>query len=166
MGLANFAIPEGGKVVNIFSPQHCGALTGDYVSLKGYHKAYFIISWDGIAQANTQDFHLYGAPIVSGVGGAVDQIMYNYWSIQGTQAALLLTDTLTKGASGVTVFTTTVSLAGMLIIEVDPADYSALGFDCFTIHADASNAGNFMSCVAILIPGRYQEANPPSAIVD
>ena len=162
-GIANVALPEYGKIVNVFSPQHCGALTGDYVSLKGYQKAYFIVQWDGVAQANTQDFHLYASLAVGGAD-VVDQILYNYWSIQGTQAALLLTDTLTKGAAGVTLFTTTVSLAGMLIIEVDPGNYPL--YDCFTIHADASNAGNFMSCVAVLVPGRYQQATPPSAIVN
>jgi hypothetical protein len=53
-----------------------------------------------------------------------------------------------------------------VVVEVDPGDYEALGYDCFTIHTDASNAANYQSCVAVLIPGRYQQATPPSAIVD
>ena len=161
---ANKSLTEEYKIVNIIIPQTGGAVTGDYVSVKGYHKIAFIVSFNGLGNVATMDVHLYGATAVLPGGVVVDLALVNWWRLQGTAAAMALTDTLTKGAAGVTVITSTASLDSLIVIEVDPMDYPL--YDVFTIRCDASNALNFVSCVAVLGPGRYQQATPPSAIID
>jgi hypothetical protein len=157
------ALPEIGKVVNIIAPQIGQAITGDYVSLKNYHKAYFIFQYRGSGNPATVDIHLYASLAVGGVD-VVDQALVNWWRLSATTAGFLLTDTLTKGAAAVTLVTSTANQDELVVIEVNPEDYPL--YDCFTIHADASNGGNWQSCVAVLVPGRYQQATPPSAIID
>jgi len=163
MALSSAAIPEIGKVVMVLAPQTGGALDSDVVSLKNYHKAYFIVLFGGVGNPATMDVHLYGHTAV-GSAAVVDLALVNWWRLSATAAGLLLTDTLTKGAAGVTLITSTASQNELLVIEVNPEDYPL--YDCFAIHCDASNALNFVGVVAVLIPGRYQQATPPSAIID
>jgi len=166
MGLNSAALPEIGKVVNIIPASHAAAVVGDVVSLKNYHKAYFIFQYNGSGAANTVSVHLYGGATVAGIVAA-NLTLYNWWVLNATTAGMLLTDTLTKGAVGTVAVVTSVANQDMLlVIEVDPADYEALGYDCFTIQTDASNAANWQNCIAVLVPGRYQQATPPSAIID
>ncbi len=164
MSITNSSLTTFGHVVNIISPQTGAAVTGDYVSLKNYHKAYFIVQFNGAGNVATMDVHLYGATGVTPAGLAVDQALVNWWSLDATAAGMLLTDTLTKGAEAVTLVTSTASQNLLLVIEVNPTEYPL--YDVFTIRCDASNALNFVSCVAVLIPGRYQQETPPSAIID
>jgi len=70
MGLNSAALPEIGKVVNIIPASHAAAVVGDVVSLKNYHKAYFILQYTGSGAANTVSVHLYGGATVAGIVAA------------------------------------------------------------------------------------------------
>ena len=164
MGLANIGLPEYGKIVELWTPQHYSHISSDMVSLKNGQKAFFIIQFNGTPNAATITFTLLGGATVTTATNACT--FGNWWRCNGTAAAMLLSDTETKGAVGAASYVTTASDQGWLCIEVDPADWVTAGYDCFCVHMDAGEASQFMSAIALIVPGRYQQAIPPSAIVN
>ncbi len=164
MGLANMGLPEYGKIVELWTPQIYTHISSDMVSLKNGQKAFFIIQFNGAGNAATITFTLLGGATVTTATNACT--FQNWWSCDGTAAAMLLSDTEAKGAVAAASYVSTTLEQGWICIEVDPADYVTAGYDCFCVHMDAGNAAHMVSAIALIVPGRYQQAIPPSAITN
>lgn len=164
MSLSNFALPEHGKIVQLWAPRHYSHISSDAVSLKNAQRAYFLIQFATAAEASTITFTLLGGATVTTATNACT--FGNFWTCADTAANMLLSDTEAKGTVGAASYVSTTLEDGWVCIEVDPSDFVTLGYDCFCVHMDAGNAAHFVSAIAILVPGRYQQNVPPSAIVD
>jgi len=154
-----FSLPQNCKIVTGLTPHAGGALTGDYVSLKNAHKCWIVIESCGGA-ANAATFGVReGTDVAPGASAAITALMPN-WINNDTSTA----DALTKNADLATLTTDGLATPKLGIIEVDPAILTA-GYDCIAVTEGASNALNITSVLYILAE-RYQQATPPSAIVD
>jgi len=154
-----WSLAENTKVVTAINPSAGAAVTGDYVSLKNAHKCWIVIQSSG-GNATAATFGVNEATAVAPtVAVAITALMPNW--INNSTA---VTDTLVKGADAATVTTDGLATPKLVVIEVDPALLSA-GFDCIAVTEGASNAGNITSAIYV-IAERYQQATPPSAILD
>jgi len=163
--MMNIALPEYGKVVQLQAPiSYAGAGTSDSVSLKNCQKAYFVVQFNCLGNAATITITLWGGPTVATATNAC--ALGNWWYQEGSAAAMLLTDTAIKGAVAAANYTPTTVTEGYMIIEINPEDFVTLGYDCFSVRFSACDATQHVSAMAYLIPGRYQQAVPPSAIID
>ena len=163
-GMANVASPEYSKCVVGWIPQLWTHIETDTVSLKYGEKAYFYILFNHVANAATLVFILHAGATVATATNAV--LLGNWWIRESTTANIGASDTLVKGAVGAAAITTTTLYDGLIVIEVEPGDYLAAGYDCFSVHMDAGEGSQLVSCMIQVVPGRYQQATPPSVIID
>jgi len=154
-----FSLPQNYKIVTAINPSAGAAVTGDYVSLKNAHKCWVVIMSSG-GNASAATFGVNEATAVAPTGAVAITALMPNWINNSTA----VTDTLVKGADAATVTTDGLATPKLIVIEVDPALLSA-GFDCIAVTEGASNAANITSAVYI-IAERYQQATPPSAILD
>jgi len=135
---------------------------GDYVSMKGYGKLTIVIQTAQAGHASAVQFKLHKATDVAGGGEVIDQTVTHFW----TNADCATTDTLVKGVTtGTTDITTTAAQTDqMIVIEISSDEFP--GYDCFAVHSEAGNAGNYKGIIYILSEPRYAQATPPSAILD
>lgn len=159
---SSFTLPEDAKLVNILEPAADAAgRTGDYVSLKNYHKA-FLVALINQGNAATVALTPKQASAVAGTGVKVISAT-RIWANLDTATS----DALARATDAAN-YTTDAGLAIKLVVfEIDPAALDqANGFDCVTLVTGASNAANITSAIAVLCPPRYPGASLPSAIVD
>jgi len=154
-----FSLPQNCKIVTGLTPHAGGALTGDYVSLKNAHKCWIVIESSG-AHATAATFGVNEATGVLPAGVAAITALMPNWINNDTAT----TDTLVKNADLATLTTDGLVTPKLGVIEVDPAILSA-GCDCIAVTEGASNVLNITS-ILYIIAERYQQATPPSAIVD
>ncbi|NSW52202.1 MAG: hypothetical protein HPY85_06835 [Anaerolineae bacterium] len=152
---------EVNKFVEALCPQVSAALTGDYISLKGAHRAWVVVH---IQQANAATIEIGVNEATSVAGGSAAAIAKDMkiWANEDLAAG----DTLTRQTDADT-FTTSAALKHkMVVIEIDPGLLSD-GFDCIAVTLGASNAANIVQAMYVIEP-RYagSPANMPSAIVD
>lgn len=154
-----FSLPQNLKIVQGIAPSAGAAVTGDYVSLKNAHKCWVVINSSGGA-ANAATFGINEATAVLPTAAAASTALFPNWINNSTA----VTDTLVKGADAATVTTDGLATPKMIVIEVDPALLTA-GYDCIAVTEGASAAGNITGAT-YYIAERYQQATPPSAILD
>jgi hypothetical protein len=137
------------------------ALTSDYVSLKGVHKAWIVANFHQAASHATTIQPQYSSD-VAGTGATNITHSAKWWK----NADVSTTDTLTKQTAATSQACSTGTTHQVLVVEIDPDDWAAAGYDCacFTI-ATSSQATDFVSANFVLAM-RYPQANPPSAIID
>jgi len=156
------SLPENYKIVEALMPQAGAALTGDYVCLKNAHKCWVLVH---INQANATQvaITINQATAVAGTGTTPITVAVPIWVCESCVAS----DALTREAVDAIAYTTTVGTTHKIIVfEIDPATLNvAGGFDCITVITAASNAANITEAEYILAE-RYQQASPPSAIID
>lgn len=155
-----FTLPEGGKIVQALEPQAGAAVTGDYVSLKNYHSCYVIVQVTQAA-ANTMAITIEQATGV-GAGGTIPITQtVPIWANEDCATS----DTLVRQPNAVGFTTSAAQLHKVIVFKID-ADHLDATFDCITVITAASNATNITSAIYVLIPSRYADATPPSAIID
>ena len=155
-----FTLPEHGKIVEAITPQAGAAITADYVSLKNYHCCFVIVH---INQANAAQvaITIEQATAVLPAGSIAITQAVPIW----VNAACTVTDTLVAQADAVA-FTTDAGVEQKVIVFKVDASHLDLTFDCITVITAASNAANITSAMYVMIPSRYADATPPSAILD
>jgi len=156
-----FNIAEEAKLVEAITPQAGDALTGAYVSLKNYRKAYVVVH---INQANAAQVAITVemAPLVSGVGHVPIVRLLPIWANEDCATS----DTLVREATDAVAFTTSVATTQKLVVFQIDASMLADGYDCITVITAASNAANITSAFYLLVGARYQAATPPTALTD
>ena len=155
-----FSLPQNCKIVTGINPSAGAGVVGDYVSMKNVHKCWAIIMSSGGA-ANAATFGVNEATAVLPASADAVAALMPWWSNESTGA----TDTLVRAAADAATYTTDgIATAKLIVVEIDPALLSA-DHDCICVTEGASGAGNITSVVYILAE-RYQQATPPSAILD
>lgn len=159
-----FALPENVKIVEGLTPQVGGAaaVTGDYVSLKGYHKAYVVIHYNQ-GDATDITWHVKRAINVSAGSAAVFTELMRIWS----DLDCATSDLLVERTAAVNYASGAGQTHKIVVFEIDP-DSLTDTFDC--IAGCSTTAVAATSTVAImyyLIP-RYagRVLTSPTAITD
>lgn len=137
--------------------------TSGYVSLKNAHKAYIVAH---LAQGNaaTVALSLMQATNVAGAGAKAIANVFPIWSNLDVSAS----DALVARAAAAS-YTTDAALKNKVVVfEIVPEAVLdvAGGFDTVALVTGASNAANITSAMLLIVPGRYQQATQPSALVD
>lgn len=161
--MPKFTLPQQMKVVEALPPAADAAgRASDIINLKNTGKAYVLVS---LTQGNAAvvPLTLMQAQDVAGTGAKPVANAVPIWANQDTAA----TDTLVRQADGVAFSTSAVVKNKQVLFEVDPSQLDINnGFDCLYFTTGASNAANITAAVFLLAEYRYQQATPPSAIVD
>jgi hypothetical protein len=158
-----FTLAQNAKLVEILAPAADAAgRTGTGFTLKHAHKAYLVAH---ITQGNAATILLTPQQCTTVAGGGAKALAsaVPIWFNLDTS----LTDTLVRQTDAVN-FTTDAGVKNKIVVfEIDPAYLdSANGFVCIRLNTGASNAANITQVMAYLVPGRYDEVNPPSARID
>lgn len=138
-----------------------GGVTGVYVSLKNVVKAWLVLQFTQAAGHATTPA-IKQASAIAGTGvktGPTSPV----WANEDSSAS----DALVRKTAGASYAVTNDIKKKMVVFEIDPATLDTNnGFDVagFSI-ADSAQATNFVSGLWVL-QQRYQQATPPSAIVD
>lgn len=138
------------------------AVTGDYVSMKGYSHLTVVImqgAWAGGTPAVT----LKQATAVAGTGEKALSFT-KYWS-----GVALTADTLTAATVTSDTFNLTATANTFTVIEVDASSLDAdNSFDCVRVGIASPGANADLVAVLYILSGsRYPQAtSPPSAIID
>lgn len=156
-------LPEETKIIQALAPAADAAgRVGLYVSLKNAARAYIIAS---IAQGNAAPVPLTinQAQDVAGTGAkAITNLVANWEDLDTS-----ITDALVRGVDAVG-FTTDAGLKNKVVVfQVDARSLDAInGFNTIAIVTGPSNVANITSAMYILTDLRFDQATPPSAIVN
>jgi len=157
-----FTLPEHAKIVRGCVPQvsGAGAITGDYVCLKNYHKMWIVVH---LAQghAATTSLTPMKATGILPAGATATTVAIPWWVNQDCATS----DLLVRQADAITFTSDANLLHKIFVCEIDPARHGAT-YDCYSIIVGDSNALNLFSVVYYLLPSRYAADQPPSAIID
>jgi len=136
--------------------------TGAYISLKNAHKVAVVVH---ITQGNAATVAIsinQASTIAAGDAKALANVV-PIWSNLDCAAS----DALVRRTDAVNYTTDAGVKHKIIIFEIDPAKLDlANGFDCIAVVTGASNADNITSAMYYLVPHRYQQSTPPSAVVD
>lgn len=156
------SLPTHFKIVELFNPKTTNAaLTSQVVSLKTGHKAWAIFDFTQAVGHATTPTLIQATSIAAGTNKAGPSVPI-WWNLDTS-----LTDTLVKQADGASFALDANAKHEQVVFEIDPSRLDvANGYDCiyFTI-ATSSQATNFVSAI-LLLQAAYQQATPPSAILD
>jgi hypothetical protein len=156
------SLPVNFKYVQMIAPKTTNAaLTSQVISLKGAAKVTVTFEFtQAVGHATTptliQATSIAGSTNKAGPSSAI-------WANEDTAA----TDTLVKKTAAASYAVTNDVKNKQVVFEIDPSTLDvANGYDCiyFTI-ATSSQATNFVAANA-LVQTSYQQATPPSAILD
>lgn len=171
----DICFPEQTKVVNVYSPADFsgGAMTTEWIGLKGAQKATFFLSLGVLnASADSMAVTLNVANDASGTKSATAaanmDVTLPYYYKGGANPS----DTFTKTTVASSTFTIASTDDGrILIIEVNAEAMGKFTSTSVTYDADyvrlavaTPGASALISCMCILTGLRYQQASPPTAI--
>lgn len=159
-----FALPENVKIVEGLVPQigAAAAVTGDYVSLKGYHKAYVVIHYNQ-GDATDITWNVTRATDVSAGSAAVLTETMRIWS----NLACATNDTLVERTAAVNYASGAAQTHKIIVFEVDP-DSLTDTFDCICgASTTAIAVTSTVSIMYYLVP-RYagRVLTSPTAVTD
>ncbi len=163
--MSNLRLIENAKVVVGAVPIDTtgAAVTGDYVSMKGYSHLTIIIikgAWAGGTPAVT-------LKQATDVGNSLSDEKALSFTKQWSGTAVSA-DTLTANAVSSDTFSLSATANVYHIIEVNASDLDVdNGFDCVRVGIATPGSNADLICVVYVLTGtRYPAASPPSAIVD
>jgi hypothetical protein len=157
-----FSLPQNLKTVQLFNPKTTNAaLSSQVISLKHAHKAWLVLEFtQAVGHATTPTLNQ-ATSIAAGTNKAGPTVPI--WANEDVAAS----DTLVKKTDAASYAVTNDIKNKQVIFEIDPARLDqANGYDCvYVTIGTSSQATNFVSATAYL-QERYQQATPPSAILD
>jgi len=159
------SLPENYKIVMVAPTAAANAVAYDYICCKNAHKVWFIVQHQG---TNDTDLTLSMLEATTVAGGSAAAIAGTYpvWvdTNAGTASDALVKTSMTGATTSTYVINTGVTTDQLVVIEWDPANFSA-GFDCIALTDSGGNASNYVTVTAI-IQERFEQATPPSAIIN
>lgn len=160
--MINFCLPECCKIVQALNPAADAAgRTGQYVSLKNVNMAFIVAN---ISQGNaaTVQLSINQATAVAGTSAKAITNTVPIWACLDAATS----DALVRATDAVN-YTTDAALKNKVVVfQIDPTTLDmANDFDCISIVTGASNAANITAATYVLHM-KYQQANPPSVIID
>lgn len=138
--------------------------TGDWASLKNYHKIGILVS---ISQGNaaTTAITVNKATDTTGTTHSDGITLQNWWKMEDITVATTV-DTWTKGAAGATI-TSSATGSGMSYywIEIDSSELPASGnnYNAVQVILGSSNAANLVQANYFMLEPRFAQALTPSA---
>lgn len=162
--MGTFSLPENCKIVEGLTPQIGGAaaVTGDYVSLKNFQKAYVVIHYNQ-GDATDITWNVTRATNVSAGSAAVLTETMRIWS----NLDCATSDLLVERTAAVNYASGTGQKHKIIVFEVDPASLTAT-FDCIcgasTTNIAATSTVSIMYYLVPKYPGRVLTS--PTAITD
>lgn len=161
--MGKFILPEKTKIVTALVPAADAAgRAGSYVTLKDAARCYVVVN---LAQGatNTIKLTLNQAQDVEGTGAKAITNPVPIWA----NLDVSVNDTLVRQTNDLT-FTTDAAIKNKVVIfQIDARSLDTNNdFDCISVSTGASNASNITSAIYVLTDLRFQQATPPSAIVD
>lgn len=157
------SIPEGLKPVLLYAGATNGTITtmSDRISCKNAQRVW-IVGYTWGTTATTFPLTMYESTTVA---GGSSQIITATWPIwKGIVTTSLDTLTRQTDAAILTIDPDGTDSTMLFVFEWDPAKFSA-GFDCLAVKGATGDAADYCVILAF-IEERYQQATPPSAIVD
>lgn len=160
-GYTMLCLPQDLKIIAATPPTTTnGAVTGDYISTKGFKKIWVMFQFKQAASHATV-CSIKEATKVDGTSADAIAVTMPNWK----NADISTSDTLVRGTDAATVTLTAGTTDQVVIIEVDPVILSA-DHDCITSYTTASSEGtNFVSTTYFGL-ARYPGETPPTAITD
>ena len=163
MGI-QFTLPAQAKLVEGLSPSaDAGGRSGAWVSLKNAIKAYVLVH---VTQGNAAPVTLtfQQASDVSGTGAKALTGNLRIWSDEDFATA----DALTEQTAAQSITSSAAVKHKLCVFEIIPQTVMDVngGFDCFQVVTGASNAANITQALYVLTPLVYQQATPPSAMIN
>ena len=163
-------LPQNAKIVQAFLPAHGAALTGDWVSVKNYHKAMLIVTVATGASDVATVIAVDKATSVAAANESTGITLNNFWTIESISATAPASDLMTKGtaAAYISIGATQQSLGHMAVADIDCGELpdSSYEYDCLQANISSSNAAHFIGAVWVLYEPRYAQSPPPTAITD
>jgi len=157
----DICLPEVTKIVEAIEPQAGAGITGDYVSLKNVHRAFVVVHITQ-AQANTVAITIEQATGVLPSNSKAITVAVPIWANEDCVAS----DTLVRQTDAVGFTTSAAVKHKVIVFQIDPSTLDLVnGFDCITVKTGASHGDNITEAMYYLCE-RYQQATPPSAILD
>ena len=157
-----FSLPAQLKPVQMLYPQTTnGSLSSQVISLKNVHKAWVVFEYTQAVGHATTPTLLQATSIAAGTNKAGPSVPI--WANQDCAA----TDTLVAQTAGASFAVSADVKHKMVVFEIDPTALDVNGgYDCiYFTEATSSQASNLVSATAYLLE-RYQQATPPTAILD
>lgn len=156
----NFSLPTKCKMVQLVNPKTTNAsITSDAISLKNAIKAWIVIEYTQAAGHATTPTLRQATDVAIGTNAAGPTA--RIWANEDTAA----TDTLVAQTAAASYAVAADVKNKQVVFEIDPATLTD-GYPCiYFTQATSSQATNFMSATAYILTN-FQQATPPSAIVD
>lgn len=155
-----FSIPEGVKVSYLYQGL-ANAVACDVVSMKNFHKGWFVVVHSGAADTDLVLTLYEATDVAAGTNAAVTTACPIWADLDmGTSS-----DTLVRQTAA---YTWTVDTGNypnqMMMMEIDPAILSS-GYDCVYLADSGGNVGNYCTILFVGVP-RFPQASLPTAITD
>jgi len=161
-------LAENSFPVRAFPTATGAAITGDWVSLKGYERAMLVVIEERGASAVATVIRVDKATDVAATGESTGITLNNFWQTGDLAAAPTAATTLfTKGTAAASITgTTTQSVGQVTVVEIDTEELGA--FDCLQATVVSSNAAHTIAAFWILYNARYAEklANMINPVAD
>ena len=160
---------ENSQIVSAFVPvdMQTAANTGDYVSLKNYHRCAVVFFKAAGTAGDDPTLTIQQAQDVSGTGAKALNFT-RIWHKQGTLTGVGTFTAVTQTAANTYTDATSAEIQAIWVVEIDADDLDVdNGFDCIMCSvADVGGNAQLGCAMYILYDPRYPQAAPPSAIVD
>lgn len=171
----DMCFPEQTKIVNVYSPADFsgGAMTTEWISLKGANKATFFLSLGVLnASADSMAVTLCVANDASGTKSATAAASMDLTLPYYYKGGANPSDTMTKTSVSSSTWTIASTDDGrIIVVEVEAAKMGKFTSGSSTYDADyvrlavaAPGASALISCMCILTGLRYKSQSPPTAI--
>jgi hypothetical protein len=156
---------DGHPVMALAPAADAAGRSGQWVGVKNTHKLYVVVN---VNQGNAAPVTLTFQQATSAAGAGAKALSGSafIWANQA-QAQAAGGDTLTQQTSAASFATSAAIAAKKVIFEVILEDCLDInnGFCYVQVITSASNAANITQADYFLIPGRFQQQLPPSAVV-
>ena len=149
------------KLVEAITPQHVGAITGDYISCKTFQRV-FVIVMCGYVAATDSLLTLYEAKNVAGLDAAATTKLPRIFVNLDTATSDTLAEVTAANTYNLNLNPETTN--HMVVFEWDCQKFSA-GFDCLAVGIGAGGATNFVAALYVGVP-RYSGAEDVTAITN
>jgi len=163
--IGNLSLPQCYKIVDATAGPVTtnGGVTCDYVSLKNYKKAWLVLQFTQAVGHATLITPMV-ATAVAPTGAVAITFATRIWANEATGTD----DTLVRQTDAVTYTLTNDIAKKQVIIEFDPGEIVGQGmtFDCIGCVITTSGQGTNFVSGQYFLEAQYQQATPPSAIVD
>jgi hypothetical protein len=163
------------SVVSLLKPAaDAGGRTSTYITLANAQKAYIVCY---VTQGNAATVALTPLQAQDASGTNSKGLTQNAPIAVNLDCDTVPSDVLTIAAAATSYTTDAGTKTKMVIFEIDPIESMDInsttlnasgvpqGFNHLAIQTGASNAANITSAIAVLMPLRYQQLNPPTANV-